>query len=181
MALAETILPFGMREVLLTPINTDGTLGTGVKLPAARTLSFSEAEDFEELRGDDRLITVRGTGPNVNWDLEGGGISLEAWNVLSGGTVVEEGTSTDGDLRKRFSKGAYDTRPKFKAEGRAISDSGGDFHAVLYLCRATGDLSGEMSDGSFWLTSASGQAFPDENNGDVLYDFIQYEVETAIT
>lgn len=179
MGLADNALPFGLRECVLTPINDDGTLGTKVKLPAGRTFSFAEAEDFEELRGDDKLITVRGQGPTINWDLEAGGISLAAYQVMAGGTIVEEGTEGT-DLRRTLSKGGYDQRPFFKVEGRAISDSGGDVHCVLYRCRATGDISGEFSDGAFWLTSCSGRSLPDENNGNALYDFVQYEQATAI-
>lgn len=179
MVLADNALPFGMREVVLTPIDDSGTLGTPVKLPASRTLSFGEAEDFTELRGDDKLQASRGSGPSVEFSLESGGISLDAWKTMSGGSVAEEGVAGT-DLARRFSKKGYDNRPYFKAEGRAISDSGGDFHAVLYRCRMTGSLEGEMTDGEFWLSSGDGTAFPDASNDNALYDFVHYEVETPI-
>lgn len=179
MALTENALPFGLRQVVLTKINEDGTLGDKVRLPASRTFSFSEAEDFEELRGDDRLITVRGQGPSVNWELEAGGISLAAYQVIAGGTITESGTTPE--TTRTFRKGGYDQRPFFRVEGRAISDSGGDVHCVLHRCRATEDISGEFTDGEFFLTNAEGQALPDEANDNILYEFIQNEQETEIT
>jgi hypothetical protein len=60
---------------------------------------------------------------------------------------------------------------------------GGDFHVVLYKCRASESMEGELSDGSFWLTSASGVTLPATLTGEVdtLYKFILNETTTAIT
>lgn len=67
-------------------------------------------------------------------------------------------------------------------EGQSISDSGGDLHVVIYRAKATGELSGEFSDGSFFLTSASGVAIAPltGTNADKLYDFVQNAAVTAI-
>jgi hypothetical protein len=176
MALASSAIPFGLREVEITPINDDGTEGDKVKLPASRTFSFSETEEFEELRGDDGIVAVRGSGAQVEWDLEGGGISLEAWKVLSGGNLDSSGTTPEEI--KTFSKKDTDSRPYFKVRGRAISDSGGDFVCELFKCRATGDLTGEMSDGEFWLTGASGQAMGRDADR-VVYEFRHRETAAA--
>lgn len=177
MALATNQLPYGMRDVKLRPIDAAGSVGSSVDLPASRTLSFSEAEDFEELRGDDRIIAIRGKGPKVNWKLESGGISLAAHVVMSGGTLTTTGTTPN--QIKKINKKVTDARPYFQAEGQAISDSGGDWHVLLYKCRASEALEGEMADGTFWLTSAGGEAIGDSS--DNLYDFIQNETAAAIT
>ncbi len=182
MPLSTIPLPYGLRDVKLTPY-TDAaatTLGTGVDLPYSRTFSFSEAEDFEELRGDDKVVTVRGKGAKVEWSLEAGGISLEAYKVLAGGTLATTGTTPN--QVKTFKKKVTDARGYFKAEGQVISDSGGDVHAVVYKCRCTGNLEGEFADGQFFLTSASGQGLPSTLTGetDTLYDLIHNETVTAI-
>lgn len=181
MALATTPYPFGMRQIWLYPISAAGVVGTGVNLPAERTMSFTEAEEFVPLRGGDKTITSRGTGASVEWELEGGGISLEAWKVMAGGTIAETGVTPN--QQKGYRKKANDARPFFKAAGRAISDSGGDFTCVLYRCRATGDLEGQMNDSEWWVTSASGEAFPSQEAAvaDALYDFIQSETEIPLT
>lgn len=183
MPLTTIPLPYGLRDVKLTPY-TDAAAttlaGSSIDFPYGRKLSFSEAEDFEELRGDDKVVTIRGKGAAVDWELEGGGISLEAVAAMYGGTVTTTGTTPS--QVKTFSKKVTDTRPFFKLEGQAISDSGGDFHAVLYKCRATGELEGELGDGAFWLTAASGQAIPATLTAkiDALYDFVQNETAAAI-
>src|SRR5262245_31523445 len=85
-------LPYGVRDVKICPLTAD-TPGTGIDFPNARTLSFSEAEDFEELRGDDGVVAVHGSGPSVDWELEGGGFSFEAVKALYGGAIIESGTT----------------------------------------------------------------------------------------
>lgn len=178
----DTAYPFGMRDIKITPFTNSSTetLGTPIDLPAGRTLSFTEAEDYEELRGDDKVITARGTGPGVEWELEAGGYKPVAVHAIYGGTLTETGITPDlvSSLRKK----ATDARPFFKAEGQAISDNGGDVHVVLFRCRATGDFEGEFADGSWFLTNASGTAFPSQAAAtlDALYDIIYNETETDI-
>lgn len=180
MALADYALPFGLRQVVLTPYKSDGTLDTAnaVKLPASRTFSFKETEDFSTLEGDDKTIASHGAGPVAEIDLEGGGISLDIWVLLGGGTITESGTTPA--IKRTFTKKTSDQRPYFYAEGRAISDNGGDFHIGLHRCKMDGDLEAELNNGDFTLTKAGGKAFGDETT-EVLYEFIHNETATAIT
>lgn len=181
MALPAYAQPFGLRDVRLTPLGADGsTPGTAVDLPASRTFSFAESEDFEDFRGDDKLIGQHGSGPTVGWELESGGISLEAYAVMAGGTVTASGVSPAA--KKTYSKTALQQRPYFKVEGQAISDNGGDFHGLVYKCKATDDIEGELSDGSFWATSLGGTGFPstEASHTDKLYDFVHNETAVAI-
>ena len=176
MALASYALPYGLRDVKLRPIDDAGVVGASVDLPASRTFSFTEAEDFEELRGDDRVIAIRGKGPKVEWELESGGISLEAYKIMAGGLVSSSGVTPN--VVKSFKKLDTDARPYFQVEGQAISDSGGDFHVVVFRCRASDSLEGELSDGQFWLTSASGEGIG--NAAGELYEFKHNETVTAV-
>lgn len=177
MVLPVPALPYGLRDVKITPYNSAGVLGTGVDLPVARTLSFEEAEDFEDLRGDDGVAATRGNGPVVNWELESGGISLEALVVLAGGAITASGTTPA--LKKTYKKLSTDARPYFKIEGQVISDNGGDVHAVIYKAKVTGTVNGEFADGSFFLTHAGGKGIGDASAN--LYDFIHNETAVAIT
>jgi hypothetical protein len=183
MAANDEALPYGLREVELTPYTTPAAtvLGTAALYPVARTLSFDEAEDFEELRGDDKVVAIRGKGASVDWEMENGGISLPSYKTMAGGTITTSGVTPN--VVTTFKKKVTDARPYFKAEGRSINDDGGDFHGVLYKARASESLSGEMADGTFWLTSASGTALPSTLTGEVdtLYDFVINETPLALT
>ena len=180
----DTGLPYGLRDVNLTPSTDSGapTLDTtSVDLPNARTFSFSEAEEFTELRGDDKVVTTRGQGASVEWDLEAGGLSFDALKVMAGGTIDD--TAVAPNTVRTFTKKVTDSRPFFQVEGQVISDSGGDVHCILPRCRVTGNIEGEFSDGNFFLTSGSGAALPSLVTGEVdtLYEFVQNESATPIT
>lgn len=177
MALNDPALPYGLRDVKLRPVNSDGSLGTPVDLPVSQTLSFSEAEEFEELRGDDRLVAVHGQGPTVEFDIEAGGISLEAWQVLTGGTLSETGV-TPAQI-KSLTKNTSQSRPYFQIEGQSINDVDGDTHVVIYKAKVTDNLEGEFADGSFFITSCSGQGIGDGDGN--LYTITWNETATAIS
>lgn len=174
-------LPFGLREVVLFPLDAAGVRipGGAVKLPVSRTFSFTESEDFENLDGDDRRAASHGSGATVDWELEGGGVSLPVWKTVSGGTVTESGTTGSG--KRIYRKRATEQRPYFDVEGRAISDNGGDFHMVVYRCKADGDLEASMENGSFTLSSLKGTGIgKDDETDDFLYDFVENEKSTPI-
>lgn len=180
--LSNTALPYGIRDCKLTPYtDAAGTvLGeTSIDLPNMQTFSFSETEEFQELRGDDRVVTTRGQGAQVEWSLEAGGVDIRVWAILTGGSVTESGVTPNRVVTAR--KRSSDNRPFFRLEGQAISDSGGDVHAVVYRCRANSNIEGSFSDGEFFITSASGLGLPlMDEDFDLLYDFVQNETKVSI-
>lgn len=177
-------LPYGLRDVKLIPYPTlaaDTFGSTLIDLPVARTYSFNETEEFEDLRGDDQLQTSHGQGAQVEWELESGGMSFAAYCAIAGGQVVESGISPN--QVKRYRKKVTDQRPFFTLVGQSISDSGGDFQGLVWRARATDDLEHELADGQFLTPGASGTGFPCKVSGivgglevlDSVYDFIQRE------
>lgn len=171
-------VPFGLRDVKLTPFTTPAATAlaaSSIDLPLARTLSFTDSESFTELRGDDQLAASRGSGGVVNWDLEGGGISLAAYAAMAGGVVTESGVTPN--QIKTYSKSQDSSRPYFQVEGQALNDNGGDLHGLIYRAKATGDITGSMGDGEFLLTGASGTSFPSLVTATLgkVYDWVQNE------
>ena len=183
MALLDTALPYGANDLKLTKY-TDAlgmVLGTtSVDLPYLQHLNFTEAEEFQELRGDDKLITTRGKGSQVNWDLEAGGISTQAWSVITGGTVITRGLTPHQEIEVR--KRATQARPYFRIDGKIISDSGGDVLVRIYRCRANGDITANFADGEFTTSQITGVGMPllDDAN-DLLYSIFIRETTTALT
>jgi hypothetical protein len=188
MPLTTIPLPYGLRDLKVTPY-TDLTrtvlVGASIDLPNAQTFTFTETEDYEDLRGDDQLQTSHGKGPVLNWDLESGGLSFEAYAAIAGGTVQTTGVTPN--QIKTYSKDAVGTgavRPFFQMEGQAFSDSGGDVHTKVYACRATGDIKGEFKDGAFMIPTSSGKSFGSKLLSGPptgrLYDFIQNEAAAGV-
>lgn len=176
-------LPFGLRDVKVTPYTTAAATtlaASSIDFPNARTFAFTEAEDFNDLRGDDTLKASHGSGPNVEWNLEGGGYSFEAVQAMYGGTLAETGVTPN--RIKTLYKLTTDTRPYFKVEGQSISDSGGDVHIVVYRAKATDNFEGTLADGEFFLTGASGKGYGSNVVADLnkVWAFVQNETATAI-
>jgi hypothetical protein len=171
-------LPFGLRDVVIYPLDSSGARGTGVDLPVSKTFSFKETYQNAELIGDDRYVASHSYNPLVEWELEAGGISLTAYAVLVGGTLTQTGTGS-AEVQT-FEKLVTDDRPYFEVEGQAISDSGGDVHLVVYRCKVTGDIDGKMDNGTFWMSKTSGKGYGRLDNNK-LYDIIQNVTITAIT
>lgn len=177
-----TALPYGMRDCKLTPYEDEGGTVLGdvsFDLPNMQTFSFSETEEFQDLRGDDRTITTRGRGSQVEWSLEAGGYDITIWSILTGGQIIEEGlTPNRRVIMRKFSTAS---RRYFRMEGQAISDSGGDVHSIVYRCRSNDAIEGTFADGEFFVTSASGLGLPLlDADFDLLYDHIHNETATSI-
>lgn len=183
MTLQPTALPFGMRQVRLTPytdVSATALAASSVALPNSQVFSFTETEDFEDLRGDDRLQTSHGKGPQIDWELTAGGISLDAYYVLAGGQAPITTGVTPNQI-KTYRKLVTDARTPFKAEGRAISDNGGDVHMVVYRCKTTGDIEGKFEDGTFYLTQCSGTGYASLISPvDAVYDIVENETPVVI-
>ena len=177
-----TALPYGIRDCKLTPYADEGgsVLGdTSYDLPNMQSFAFSETEEFQELRGDDRTVTTRGRGAQVEWSLEAGGYDIMIWSIITGGQVIEEGLTPNRRVIMR--KFSTSSRKYFRMEGQAYSDSGGDVHSIVYRCRSNDTVEGTFADGEFFITSASGLGLPLLDAGfDLLYDHIQNETATAI-
>lgn len=165
--------PFGLREC---KIKTYGG-STWVALDAAQVVSVMPLWDSARLEGEDRIVAIgtRAVGAEISFDA--GEICLDAYAVLTGGTVISSGETPNEivylDLK-------YDDDvPYFVLEGRAIADEGGDLHLMLPKCKIEGGLGGSLKKGAFMLTSANGAAVHDGTAGYIMR-WKQYETAAAI-
>lgn len=174
--MAQDILyPFGLDDVSLYLI-TSGSYGTAVDLPASRVFSYTPDIATENLEGDDQIVASHSQDRGGTWDLESGGIPIAGWEVLTGATASDSGTTpnevTYMDITTSLS------RPYFGVIGRAISDEGGDTHVQIWKAKCTDGPSGSFSGGSFHLVSASGVYVPD-SSGNIIR-LMNHETKVAI-
>jgi hypothetical protein len=153
MALNDHRLPYGLRDVKVATLSDAGVYGSLVDLPAGQTLEFTETTSSQELRGDDQVVANRTVVDDVEWSLAAGGISFEAMKVMAGGTIETSG-STPNVVKEWFREGG-DSYPKFFIAGKALSESGGDHHTVIYNAKAS-QISGTHQDQEFWISNAEG-------------------------
>lgn len=164
--------PFGLNDVKLTSI--DG--GTQVDLPASRQLSWSERLRTGEMTGDDSLLAVVAISEAVEWSLESGGISLEAYALMTGRTASSAGTSPSQTVTLTGDAAEY--YPYFKIYGKSVGDdSTDDIHVKLFKAKLQ-SIEGRFQEGEFFVTSCSGIAVDDGANG--IYEFVQNETAAAL-
>lgn len=164
--------PFGLRDLKIT--NIGGT--TQVDLPRAMTLTFKEMLTTGTLRGDDAIAAVVSISDGLEWELEAGGIDIDAYALMTGRTATEAGTTPN--QTNTLTGSAGDVMPYFKIYGKSVGDGADDIHVKLWKCKLTSPIEGQFADGQFFVTKASGIAIDDGSNG--IYDLVQNETATTL-
>lgn len=159
--------PFGLRDVKLTSI--DGA--TQVDLPNSQTMRFSEVLTSGELRGDDATRSIVAYTDKVEWELSAGGISLEAYALMTGRSLATAGTTPN--QTKTLTASAGDVFPYFKIYGKSVGDGADDIHVKIWKAKLMQPIEGTYQDGEFLVTSCSGVAIDDGSNG--IFDIVQNE------
>ncbi|MBN2392173.1 MAG: hypothetical protein JXR84_15705 [Anaerolineae bacterium] len=160
--------PFGIYDIKLTDIAG----AVQVDLPYAQTMTFNERLVSGELRGDGKTVAVVSEVDAVEASLEAGGISLEAYALMSGRTVSTSGTTPTrvstltGSGAERF--------PYFKIYGKSLADGDDDVHIKLFKCKLTNGLEGSLGDGEFMMSNVGSIiCIDDSSNG--IFDIVQNE------
>jgi hypothetical protein len=162
--------PFGIRDIKITDI----TGSTQVDLPVAQKMACKERLVSAELHGDDSLQSVQSSTDALEWELEAGGIPLEAYAIMTGRTNVTAGSSPNETITMTARSG--DIMPWFKIYGKAV-DGSGDIHVKIFKAKLNAPIEGEFADGAFYVTKCAGLAMDD---GTALYEFVQNETAAAL-
>lgn len=158
--------PFGLREVKLGPLPS----GALVALPIAQTLKLTERVKAGELSGDDKIQAVVAYTDAAEWELEAGGISLEAWALMTGRTLLTSGSTPNAYIT--LPADAPQTMPYFKIYGKVMGTTD-NVHCKIWKAKLTKAPEGTFADGEFYVMSCSGIAISDGTNG--LFTIVQYE------
>lgn len=179
MALSDTRLPYGLRDLKVATLSNTGVKGTLVDLPNGQTLEFTETTSEQELRGDDVVKAKRTTVEAVEWTLDAGGINFEAMVVIAGGTITTTGSTPN--VVKKWRRLEGESYPDFYLEGQALSESGGDHHTIIHRAKAN-QISGSHQDQEFWVSHAEGTGIGTLTAANVgaVWDMVANETTTAI-
>ena len=172
MALTGTIRPFGLRDIKLT--NIGGTLQ--VDLPQARTLTVKERLVSGELHGDDAVQAVVAFSDAIEWELEAGGISMEAYVLMTGRTVTL--ASTTPNQTNTLPVNAGDAYPYFKIYGKSMGDGIDDVHVKLNKVKLTTAIDGQFRDSEFYVMKCAGIGV-DPGGGNTM-EIVQNETATTL-
>lgn len=161
---------YGLRQVAL--YNADGT--GKVTLPAALMMHVTPLLQSARFEADGRLVGAASFVAGAEWELEAGGISLEAFAKLTGLAATSAGSAPSRTLTLSADAGAQ--FPYLRIAGRAVAAEGGDVYARLYRCKVEA-MEGTFREGEFWVSFAKGVAV---SNGTVAFEFVQQETVAAL-
>ena len=164
--MADPTKPFGLRDIKLT--NLAGS--TQVDLPSSRTLGFTERVMSAEFTGDDELQGVVTIPIGCEGDIEAGGISLEAYAMMTGHTLTP-GIGSD------TLAGDASSFPYFKIYGKSVDDEGGDIHCKIFKAKLTEALQGEFKYGEFFMAKAK---FVGVKVDGKAFEFVANDTETEL-
>jgi hypothetical protein len=164
-------MPFGLREVVL--VNIGGTAYAA--LPAAQTMKWGIRIDSDELKGNDATQAVVAFLSGVEWELEDGGISIEALTILTGLTGTVASTTPNRSYSMYGTTGA--ALPYFKIYGRALGAGVDDVHVRLLKCKVTDNIEGEFANGEFYVTKCKGIGITDGTN---VFQIMEHEAAQAL-
>ena len=161
--------PFGLRQIAL--YNADGT--GKLLLPAALMMHVTPLLETARFTADGHLVGASALVSGAEWELEAGGISLEALAKLTGLSAATAGSAPSRTLTLSADAGVV--LPYLRIYGRALSDAG-DVVVRLLRCKLEA-LEGTLRDKEFWVTYAKGVAVSD---GTRVFEFVQEETAAAL-
>jgi len=167
--------PFGLRNVKL--VSMDGL--TVVPLEASQTLGFSEKISGGELKGDDVIKALVSFSEQIEWELEAGGIPLEAYALITGRAITTTGTTPNRTSTLTGHGG--DVYPYFRIYGQSLGDMQDDVHCKIFKCKASGKIEGKFGEGKFFATKIKGNGVPDDASSGKTFEFVTHETATPIS
>jgi hypothetical protein len=161
--------PFGIRELKL--FNADGS--GGLALPRAMMMHVTPLLETARFDADGRLVAAATFVAGAEWEIEAGGISLEALAKLLGMSESLSGLTPNRTLTLSPTISAY--VPYLRVYGRAISDAG-SIHCRLFRCKVEA-MEGTFRETEFWVTYVKGVAVSSSYG---VLEFVQRETDASL-
>jgi hypothetical protein len=162
---------FGLHEIKF--VSADGL--DVVDLPISRKLMFKERVISAESPGDDAIQSLHTVPIACDWELEHGGLPLEAYALATGRTAVETGSTPD---RVNTLQATPTPFPYFQIFGKVIDDAGGDVHCHIAKAKLTESPEGTFEYGTFYAISFKGAGL--FGDAGYAFQFTQHETETTL-
>lgn len=169
-------LPFGLNNGYIYPLDGSDVPGTGVPLPAGRTVEILPKEDTNQLTGYNGVVAsnVSKTGADVT--VEHGGIDMAVLAAITGSTIVASGTTPNAKRVLDVGQSGI-SRPYVMVAGQSLADDGGDDIAKVWKVKFE-IPSGSFKESEYYVSSLKGAAV--RNTNGKLLTFIQNETAATL-
>jgi hypothetical protein len=133
---------FGLSKIII--VSMDGL--TVAPLPSARTLEFEEEVVTGDSTGDDQISAIATIPVAVKGKIEKGGISLDAFAIMTGHTYTPSGSTPNQVGTFNADSVRY---PYFQIYGSSLGDEGDDVHIHIWKAKMTSGVKGAFKYGEF--------------------------------
>ena len=171
-------LPYGMTDLVIEELDAsfDPVADTGVTLLYGQTFEVTPQEDQTDEEGYGVVIGTVYSATKGDVSLQAAGTDLDALALVTGGTVVETGTTPN--VIQTLNIGVEgQARPYCRVTGRALGNSGGDAWLRVNAVRFS-IPGGNMDHKAFGRTTLTGSAIVP--SGGALITRIHYETALAL-
>jgi len=169
-------LPFGLNNAYIYPLDGSDAPGTGIPLPAGRTVDANPKESINTLTGYNGTVASNVSATTADITLDHGGIDLAVLAALTGGTIVTSGTTPNSKRVLDVGQAGLN-RPYVMVAGQALADDGGD--TIIKLWKVKFELpSGSFKESAYYIASMKGSAV--RNTNGKLMSFIQNETPAIL-
>lgn len=196
MPLAHASVIFDVNDAKVYPLLTDvagasPTYGVGVDVPGIAQVAVNPNIISAELKGDARVIAVRGRTDRLTFSATYGRLSGDVMATILGATVTDSGTTPNQLAAFRLKSPAPLPYFKIEVQIQDVEEGIGDLRVVLYKCKITGgSILGTSTDNfgqptfdadaiaiNGTLTAVNGVAGPDVG---VMGDWVLRETSVAL-
>lgn len=173
----------GLDDVKIFELTTDDAsnlaYGSAVDVAGIQNIDLKPNYVQKQLMQDEEVDGIYQKLKAITWAFSNAKVSIDALKILEGGTLTSSGNTPN---QKNTFTLIEDSEPKyFKLEGKIdySTDAIGDFHLVLYKCKAL-TLEVAYRAQNYAIVSASGIAIPTVNNSKIR-DYVMNETATSIS
>lgn len=173
----------GLDDVKIFELTADDasnlTYGSAVDVVSMQNIDLEPNYIQKPLIQDEEIEGIYQKLKAISWSFANAKVSLDVLNILEGGSVTTTGTTPN---EKHTFTLTDSSEPKyFKLEGKInySTDDIGDFHLVLYKCKALAVQVGYRAQ-NYAIVSASGISIPTVNNSKVR-DYVFNETTAPIS
>jgi hypothetical protein len=163
--------PFGLKQLVI--YSADGT--GAVTLPVSLMMHVTPVIETARFVADGVGVGASAMVTLLEWELEAGGLNLDAYAKLTGLSVATAGSNPN--RTQTLSVGAGLGMPYLRIYGRAVGDAGDGMVVKLYKVKLE-SIEGAFRRGDFYITSCAGVAVKHSSLG--LVDFVGQETKTAL-
>ncbi len=155
-AIAQMAFQFSLQLCKVAKANSDGTYGTPVTLPSARTLNLTIKYIKDRAEGNSIYTALASQIIAIGWSVDGANLDQNVMNVVFGETpaVSSGGTATEIDTLT-FSN---DLMQYFGLVAQAWGQHGDDMCFLVPYTKVMDDTSWKLDFGKFTVPSFKGEA-----------------------